>query len=102
MNPLEIEIAYRLAQGDEQLSIAAFGARFMALGYRLDRTMDCRSNARYLDSGRSYPCITTSVRESDSGLSAFNFDARRDSNFRAMQQLRQQIFAVSRGAILEV
>ena len=107
MNPaLEAEIAYRIAHGARQLSVAQFTAEFAALGYVLDRSMDCRSMARYMapdsESGRAYPCCTTSANEADSGLSAFNVGARRDSNFRKFQQLRGDIFAVSRGAILEV
>ncbi|GHE75994.1 hypothetical protein GCM10019059_39180 [Camelimonas fluminis] len=83
------------------LSPRAIDAEFRKLGYRLDRSLDCRSTSRYLYSGRTYPCCTTGVREADTGLSAFNCDARRDANFRAMQELRGSVFAVSRGAILE-
>lgn len=104
-DPLQVEIAARLALGQERLSVAAMGQRFAALGYTLDRSMDCRSLARYVsgpDAGRSYPACTTGLREADTGLSAFNAAARRDSRFREMQALRQQVFAVSRGAILEV
>ncbi len=101
---IEAEIAARLAMGCEQLSVAEMGARFQALGYKLDRSLDCRHVARIMSgkrAGESYPAISTGVREADSGLSAFNVDARRDDNFRAMQKLRQDIFAVTRGAILE-
>lgn len=103
MTPLETEIAHLLSHGYEHLTVAQFAARFAALGYTLDRSMDCRAPARYLESGRSYPCCTTSVKETDTGISAWHYqDARRDDKFRAMQALRSQIFAVSRGAILEV
>lgn len=101
---LKAEIKFRLSQGDEWLSVRAMGERFKALGYSLDRSLDCRSMSRYMtgsEAGRSYPACTTGVREIDSGLSAFNFAARRDANFRAMQKLRYDVFAVSRGAILE-
>lgn len=102
---LEAELASRAATGIyERLSVAEMEARFRALGYRLDRSLDCRCMSRYMtgpDAGRSYPCITTGVKEADTGLSAFNADARRDANFRAMQELRQTVFAVTRGAILE-
>ena len=102
MNALETEIAHLLAHGCEHLTVKQFAARFAALGYTLDRSLDCRAPSRYLESGRSYPCCTTGLKETDTGMSAFHFQARRDDNFRAMQKLRRQIFAVSRGAIMEV
>lgn len=102
MNPkLEAEIAYRLSIGCERLSVRAMENRFLALGYELDRSLDCRAMSRYLSSGRTYPTCTTGVKERDTGRSAFHFESRRDANYRAMQKLRQDVFAVSRGAILE-
>lgn len=98
------QIASLRAHGCEVVSVAEMTRRFRALGYVLDRSMDCRAPARIMtgpDAGRSYPCCTTGVREADTGLSAFNADARRDDAFRQMQDLRQTVFAVSRGALLE-
>jgi hypothetical protein len=102
---LATEIAYRKSLGYELLSVAEFGARFKVLGYKVDRTMDCRAPARYLTgerAGRSYPNCNTGLKEADTGLSAFHYQARRDDRFDAMQRLRNEVFAVSRGAILEV
>jgi hypothetical protein len=101
---LQQEIARREAAGCERLSVAGMAERFARLGYRLDRSLDCHGVARLTTTGGeslSYPCVTTGVKESDSGLSAFNVGARRDDTFRAMQELRQTVYAVSRGAILE-
>lgn len=87
------------------LTVKEFSERFAALGYKLDRSMDCRCNARFMTgehAGESYPCITTSVKEIDTGMSAFHYQARRDSNFKAMQKLRQEICAITRGALLTV
>lgn len=99
---LDQEIAHLIAHGCERLTVEQFAKRFEALGYKLDRTMDCRAPARYLETGRSYPCCTTGLKEADTGMSAFHYQARRDNNFKAMQALRGKIFAVSLGAILEV
>lgn len=100
------EMAEILAkQGVEVLTVRQFIARFEALGYRLDRSLDCRAPARFLTgelAGVSYPCCTTGLVETDTGRSAFHYQARRDAAYLAMQKLRQQIVAVSRGAILEV
>lgn len=101
---LQEEIAYRESLGMRRVTIKAMNAEFMALGYRLDRSLDCRGLARWQTgarAGKSHPAITTGVKESDSGRSAFHFESRRDSNFEAMQRLRQDVFAVSRGAIFE-
>ena len=101
---LQQEIARREAAGCERLSVSGMAERFALLGYRLDRSLDCHGVARLTTSDGetlSYPCVTTGVKERDSGLSAFNVDARRDHAFRAMQELRQTVYAVTRGAILE-
>lgn len=98
---LQIEIETRLAMGCEMLTVPQFVSRFAELGYSVDRSMDCRSTARYLETGRTYPACNTGMAESDTGRSAFHYEARRDSRFEAMQALRQQVFAVSRGSILE-
>lgn len=101
---LDAELSYRKEQGQAPVSVAEFTARFAALGYQLDRSMDCRALARYMTgerAGTAYPCCSTGVIEADTKLSAFNCDARRDERFRAMQELRGSIYAVSRGYILE-
>lgn len=103
-SPLEIEVAHKLGQGCIKVSVEEMDRRFRALGYTLDRRLDCRSTARYMDgprSGFSYPSISTGIKEMDTGRSAFNYEARRDTKFREMQNLRQQLFAVINGAILE-
>lgn len=99
--PLETEIEFRKAHGAELITVREMARRFRALGYALDRSLDCRSTARYLDSERAYPSCTTGVKELDSGMSAFHYQARRDDNFKSMQRLRQDVFAISRNAILE-
>lgn len=99
---LQTETDYRLACGQEQLSVEEFGRRFLELGYCLHRMDDCHCTAQYLDSGRTYPCTTTGLLEADTRKRAFNVEARRDARFREMQELRGKIFAVSRGRILEV
>ena len=102
MDTLQVEIAHRQAHGATLVSVAQMRARFEAIGYKLDRSSDCRSTARYLESGRTYPACSTGVKETDTGRSAFHFESRRDDNFRRMQTLRNEVFAVSRNAILEV
>lgn len=102
---LDRELAYRREIGCEILSVSAMTARYRALGYRLNRRDDCRHYARYMDgprAGESYPCVSTGLVEADTGLSVWNIHARRDDNFRAMQELRGSVCAVSRGYVLEV
>ena len=104
IDALQREIAAREAEGQKRLSVAAMDAEFRRLGYHLDRSLDCRGTAQYVSgprAGESYPCVTTGLKEFDTGLSAFNVSARRDARFREVQALRQNVFAVSRGAILE-
>lgn len=107
MNPaIENEIAARLSEGQRRLTVAAMTAEFAALGYAVDRTMDCHCVARYMTgprAGQTHPCTTTGLREADTGRSAFHFEARRDAAFERMQALRMEVFAITRnGSILEV
>lgn len=103
---LENEVAARALDSDmRQLSIAQLDTELARLGYRRDRSMHCASIARWMTgprAGKSYPCVTFGVVEADTGLSAFNVNARRDDQFKALQQLRQYAYSVSRGAIIEV
>lgn len=104
MSPLDQEIARRAALGNRPMTVAAMGAAFARLGYALDRDLDCYCTTRIMagaSEGATYPTITTGVKECDTGLSAFNVNARRDANFSAMQTLRGEAFAVTRGRILE-
>jgi hypothetical protein len=67
--------------------------------------MACKSLARYMTgpyAGETYPANSWCPIQADNGLSAFNVDARRDANFKALQKLRNDIFAVYAGFIIEV
>lgn len=101
---IDAEIARR-AFAPSTLSVIS--ERLAALGYELDRALDCRGMARIMTgehAGLSYPCCTTGIKEADTGLSFANADARRDDNFRALQDLRgsEELYAVTRGAILDL
>lgn len=99
------EIAALVGDGLRRVTVAQFCAEFAALGYRVDRSADCRHVGRWLTgprAGQSFPACSTGIREADTGRSAFHFEARRDANFRAMQALRGEVFAVlGDGSILQ-
>jgi hypothetical protein len=89
----------------EFVTVDELTQRVAALGYRLDRSLDCRAEARFISGplgGMTYPCCTTYIVEADTGRSAFHYQARRDTNFCKLQELRGEIATVSRGAILEI
>jgi hypothetical protein len=103
---LEDEVAARRSDGElQQLSIAQLDSELARLGYRRDRSTRSACIARWMTgprAGQSWPCVTFGVVEADTGLSAFNANARRDDRFEALQQLRRSAYCVSRGAIIEV
>lgn len=103
---LVAELQRRAAKGWYPVSVSEFERMFAALGYSVDRDGDCRGTARYMTgdwAGEAYPACTTGLREADTGLRFCNIDARRDAAFRAVQELRGEVFAVTRdGFILEV
>ena len=106
MNRLQDEIDRRVSDGQTRCTIHTLETHYKAVGYRFDRSCDCRSNARYMSgpyAGESYPCLALYPVQIDNGVSAFNVEARRDTNFEAMQALRRTHFAVcAKGAIAEV
>lgn len=103
---LQAEIAHRVCHGNRPLRIKEIESRLRALGYRLDRSLDCMGFARYMTgerAGESYPSITTGIKETDTGRSAFHFESRRDESYQAMQAMRlQEIYAVHKGCIFEI
>ena len=104
-SPLQAEIAYRLKSGVRQITVQQLELELAEIGYRLDRSMDCRSVARWMTgrrAGSSYPACSLYPRQIDDGKSAWNIEARRDQRFKALQALREKVFAVSRGAICEI
>jgi hypothetical protein len=102
---LAAEIARLLAHGSRQLTLAELKGEYAALGYALDDDTRCHGTARLMSGGSegaTFPCTTIGVVEADTRQSAFHRDARRDANFRAMQALRGDAFAVVGGRILSV
>lgn len=58
------------------------------LGYTIDFKMIAYSIATDCRTGETFNAVTFGIKESDTGLSAFNYEARRDDNFKALQELR--------------
>ena len=105
MDALEKEIAYRLSQGYRQVSFEQFKAEYAAIGYTFDRKDDVRSIAIYRTgerAGQSYPYLGLYPVQADDRLSAWNVDARRDANYTAFKVLRNSLFAVAQGRIVEI
>ena len=105
---LQAELDRRAAQGRRPSTLAHITAQLASIGYKLDRSGDCTSTARYVTgdhAGESYTCTTTSIREINTGVSAWHYqDARRDANFETLQKWRfnGELFAVINGSILEI
>ena len=99
------EVAYRLSQGWRQVSFEQFKAEYAAIGYTFDRSSDVRSIARYMageQAGQSYPYLGLYPVQADDKVSAWNVNARRDANYEAFKALRNSLFAVVQGRIVEV
>lgn len=105
MYTVENEVSHRLARGWNHVSFEQFKAEYAAIGYTFDRSCDTQGIARYMSgerAGASYPCLTLYPVQTDDKVSAWNVNARRDANYEAFKVLRNSIFAVSRGRIVEV
>ncbi|HUD30573.1 hypothetical protein HJG53_16305 [Sphingomonas sp. ID1715] len=108
MNPaLANELAARAADGWHPVTLNEIKRQLRGLGYALDRSLDCRSTAQIMTgprAGKTYPTLSTGIKEADTGRSAFHVEARRDARFRAMQNLRFEVglYAVLGGAIMDL
>ena len=105
MHTVDNEVTYRLTHGWKQVSFEQFKAEYAAIGYTFDRTSDVRSIARYTTgelAGQSYPYLGLYPVQADNRLSAWNVEARRDTNYEAFRALRNSLFAVVQGRIVEV
>ena len=99
---LAAEIAVSLAAGMRRVTVAELDRELADLGYRRGKDSRCTCTAQNMATGNHYPCTTYGVDEADTGMSAFNVDARRDANFKALQALRFNTFAVSQGRMVSV
>jgi hypothetical protein len=99
------ELEARAALGLHPVSVKEFERRLLAVGYKLNRALDCFCNARIMTgerAGESYPVITTCATHIESGLGFANADAPRDHRYEAFKEVRNSTFSVTRGAILEI
>ena len=105
MYTVDNEVVYRLAHGWKQVSFEQFKAVYAAIGYTFDRSSDVRSIARHMtgeQAGQSYPYLGLYPVQADDRVSVWNVDARRDTNYEAFRALRNSLFAVVQGRIVEV
>jgi len=70
------------------------------LGYKISK----QDSFNYYNSGNEvkYPAKSCYIVEKDSGLSFANIYARRDSNFRALQELRRNEEVIVKGRVWEL
>ncbi len=104
---LKAELARRAARGQRPVTLAWIDAELRKIGYRLEKGDSCRCITRYLTGeheGETYPCDTRQIFETDTGLAFCNVHARRDANFKRLQEIRfnGEWFAVVRGYIVEL
>ena len=105
MHTIDNEIAYRLTQGYRQVSFEQFKTEYATIGYMFDRSCDVRSVARHMtgeQAGQSYPYLGLYPVQADDNVSAWNVNARRDANYEAFRVLRNSLFAVVQGRIVEI
>lgn len=89
----------------EKMSIDDLNERLLALGYKLDRSSDCRSNSLWMSgprAGKSYPVVSMKILQRDDRKSAMHFEARRDANFAALQVMRGKAYVAGTKAIYEI
>ena len=99
---MKAEIQKRIGAGCQRLTLGQMEYILSALGYCLDRSMDCRGTAKNAD-GSTYPATTTGIKHKRSGLSFANVDAPRDEQFDKLQRFRSSgPFVVLNDSLLEI
>lgn len=96
------EIAFRLAEGDRQINLSQFQSELKEIGYRFDRSMDTFCSAKWMTgprAGETHPQLTLYPVQIDNGLSFAHVESRRDANFKRLNEIRSNTFAVVRGCI---
>lgn len=100
------ELSYRESEpGWNRMTLKSLEQRLRQLGYRLDRSGDCRSVARWMSgarAGSSWPCVSLRVVQADNGLGFAHVDARRDDAFKELQRMRLCTYVKGRNAIFEL
>ena len=91
-----------LAAGMKQVTVAQYDADIRAFGFNLDRSMDCRSMARCLSTGRAYASTTSCARQIRTGAGFANTACDRDEGWRRFMEYRKDHFAIVRGSIFTV
>ena len=69
------------------------------IGYRRDPNTRAACVATNVITGESHPNVNFGVKQIDTGMSAYHYQARRDENFKKLQALRMNTFCVVHGAI---
>lgn len=75
-----------------------------AIGYRFDRRNDCTSVSKIMtgeDAGESYPTLTLYPIQTDNKISAYNINARRDDNYRALLAIRANFYSIHNNHVCE-
>lgn len=100
---LASEVSRRLESGACRVSLREMDRRLSPIGYQIDRSMDCKGVNRIMagpHARSTYPAVDLQPREIDTGRGAYNVQARRDANYRRLQdEMRDGMFAVSRGRL---
>ena len=99
---LAVEIAFQLARGAQQVTVAELDRRLGSLGYKRYRITLASGTARNMSTGNAYPSTTYGLKEIDTGMSAFHFTARRDEKFKALKKLCSKTFAIRRGRMITI
>ena len=101
MREIKEIVAYLQSHGEEKITVAELDRRLAALGYERQTDMTAIGPVRCSD-GVVYTGINYGVREIDTKMRAFHVDARRDSRFKELQEMRRRLFCVVSGRILTV
>lgn len=99
MNTAQQEAAHLDAEGYRRVTLETMAEELVAMGYLMPRNDDrCYAASTWVTgerAGQSSPhCSLGAPVEADTGLRAWNVNARRDENFKAMQEWRGSTYAI--------
>lgn len=92
-----------ISQGYKFVTPYELGIMLDEIGYKIQKGMNCIGISRYMTgemAGISFKENNLYIVEKDTGISFAHVNARKDANFKKLQELRQNTFSISRGNII--
>ena len=103
MNSLNREVTRMIQAGCKLVTLRQYISEIETMGFRLDRTKDCKCIARDMATGECYPSITSSATQKATRVGFANIKADRAcEGWKAFMEYRKGHFCIVRECLFTV